>query len=401
MKRKLYEKLLQHLPRKEFTILTGARQTGKTTLLTDLRSHCQSQGLPSIFINLENKLLLAELDANPANLLSYLPTIAEKSYVFLDEIQLLSDPSNFLKLLYDDYLDRVKIVASSSSAFYIDQKFNDSLAGRKRVFQLFTCDFEEFLILQGKQELWQEIVNIRANPNYKSLAIDLLKVEWESYILYGGYPAVLTEPVINEKKEILKEIRDSFVKRDILESGVQNELAFYQLFKILAAQTGQLVNVNELANTLRARNETVLSYLGVLEKCFHLTLVKPFFANLRKELVKMPKGYLMDTGLRNCLLNNFSPLQERLDKGQLWEQAVYRMLVDRFGTDSIRYWRTADGNEVDFLLPDQNPPLAIEAKFDSLLMKAKKYMKFREAYPDFEFKFALMNPWSEDFFRFL
>lgn len=399
MKRKLYEKLLKHLSKKEFTILTGARQTGKTTLLSGLRAHCQDQDIPQIFINLENKAFLAELDSNPLNLLAYLPTQDKKTVVFIDEIQYLSDPSNFLKLIYDDYSHLIKIVASGSSAFYIDKKFRDSLAGRKRIFHLMTCDFEDFLQLQGKDDLWQEVLRIKEQPQAKSLKIDLLRLEWESFMLYGGYPAVVTESMVNEKKEVLKEIRDSFIKRDIIESGVQNEVVFYQLFQILASQTGQLVNVNELSNTLKVRNETIQNYLEVMEKCFHLSLVKPFFANIRKELVKMPKGYLMDTGLRNSLINNFTPINQRLDKGELWEQTVFRMLADRFGLDSIRFWRTSDGNEIDFILPHENPPKAIEAKFDERMAKIKKYQLFQDTYPKFIFQFATLHPWSEDFFR--
>jgi uncharacterized protein len=399
MKRKHYGKLLQHLSKKEFTILTGARQTGKTSLLLDLKAYCQEQQIPQIFINLENKSLLAQLDANPLNLLAYLPSQDQKNVVFMDEIQYLSDPSNFLKLIYDEYSHLIKIVASGSSAFYIDKKFRDSLAGRKRIFHLMTCDFEDFLMLQGKEDLWQEVVRIREQPEAKSLKIDLLRLEWEGYMLYGGYPAVITEPLVSEKIEILKEIRDSFIKRDIIEAGVQNELVFYQLFQILASQTGQLVNVNELSNTLKVRNETILSYLEVMEKCFHLSLVKPFFANIRKELVKMPKGYLMDTGLRNSLLNNFTPVNQRIDKGELWEQAVFKLLADRFGTDGIRFWRTADGKEIDFVLPDENPPLAVEAKFDDRMAKIKKYQLFLDTYPNFKFQFATMQPWNEEFFR--
>ncbi|PSL04480.1 ATP-binding protein [Cecembia rubra] len=399
MIRKLFNKLVQHLPKKEFTILTGARQSGKTTLLNNLREYCKQQGIPEIFINLENKILLAELDANPLNLLAYLPSQGVKTIVFLDEIQYLSDPSNFLKLLFDEYNHLVKIVASGSSAFYIDSKFKDSLAGRKRIFNLMTCDFEEYLILSGKEELWDEVVRIKSQPNAKSLKLTELRLEWEAFMLYGGYPAVITENSIPEKIEMLKEIRDSFIKRDIIESGVQNEAVFYRLFQIMASQTGQLVNVNELSNTLQSRNETIQSYVGIMEKCFHLSLVRPFFANLRKELVKMPKGYLLDSGLRNALLNNFTPINQRLDKGEIWEQAVFRLLVDKFGLDGIRFWRTADGKEIDFVLPDENPPMAVEAKFDEKMAKIKKYQLFRDTYPDFQFQFAFMHPWSEDFFR--
>ena len=184
-------------------------------------------------------------------------------------------------------------------------------------------------------------------------------MEWESYMIYGGYPAIITETGTEEKIDRLKEIRDSFVKRDILESGVINEIAFYNLFRILASQSGSLVNINELASTLRIKNETVASYLGIMQKCFHIALIKPFFRNLRKELVKMPKVYLLDSGLRNCLLNNFQPIAIRSDRGELWENTVFRILADNHGFDAIKFWRTSAGNEVDFVLPEINKPYAI------------------------------------------
>ena len=218
-------------------------------------------------------------------------------------------------------------------------------------------------------------------------------------MLYGGYPAVITESDNREKIEKLKEIRDSFVKRDILESGVRNETDFYHLFRLLAEQSGCLINIHELSITLRVKNDTIKSYLHILQKCFHLTLVKPFFRNLRKELTKMPKGFLLDTGLRNCLLNNFKQIPDRVDRGELWETAYFRRLVDKYGLDVIYYWRTADGNEVDFVLPEIENPFAVETKYDEALIKPNKYKKFAEAYPEIPLHFAWLHPLSEDFIR--
>jgi uncharacterized protein len=281
----------------------------------------------------------------------------------------------------------------------MDDHFRDSLAGRKRVFQLLTCSFNEYLQLRGKDELLQEYKRILSKKEAKTTQIEYLRQEWQSYMLYGGYPAVIKESDTREKIEKLKEIRDSFVKRDILESGVQNETAFYHLFRLLAEQSGCLVNVHELSSTLRIKNDTVNNYLHILQKCFHLALIKPFFRNLRKELTKMPKGFLLDTGLRNCLLNNFQQIPDRMDKGELWETSYFRQLADKYGWDTIYYWRTADGNEVDFVLPEIENPFAIETKYDEALIKANKYKKFTEAYPGIPLHFAWLNPFSEDFFR--
>ena len=399
IQRQIYENLKNHLVKKEFTILTGARQTGKSTLLKQLESYCRKESIPVIFLNLENKSILGELNINPLNVLKFLPESVKKIILFVDEVQYLDDPSNFLKLLFDEHSEKLKIVASGSSAFYLDDAFRDSLAGRKRIFNLFTCSFREYLKLSGKSELLDDLENILQRSNFKSSLIDYLRNEWESYMLYGGYPSIITEPDKQEKINRLKEIRDSFIKRDILESGVLNETAFYNLLRILASQCGNLVNVNELASTLRVRGETVSNYLHIMQKCYHIALIKPFFKNLRKELVKMPKVYFHDNGLRNCLINNFQMPSSRADKGELWENTVFQILVNHKGLDAIHYWRTIGGNEVDFVLPEIETPSAFEAKFDFYQVKPYKYKIFNEAYPEIRLYSLWMNPLDEDFFR--
>jgi predicted AAA+ superfamily ATPase len=400
-RRKLFDKLVAHLAKKEFSIITGARQTGKSTLLRQLEEYCKTEDLPTVFLNLENKSVLAELNNHPLNLFGFLPASNQRIIVFIDEIQYLDDPSNFLKLLFDEHSSRIKLVVTGSSAFYLDEKFNDSLAGRKRIFNLLTCDFEEYLELSNKTHLVDEVNRLINQPGAKSTQLEFLRIEWENYMIYGGYPAVITEPDINEKILLLKEIRDSFIKRDILESGVSNETAFYQLLRILAEQSGNLVNLNELASTLRIKNETVGNYISVMQKCFHIVLSRPFYRNLRKELIKMPKIYFLDTGLRNCLLNNFQSLNTRMDKGELWENQVFRILADKYGMESIYFWRTSAGNEIDFVLPDIEKPKAIEVKFDEAQVKPNKFKIFTDAYLEIDLKFVWFHPFGNDFFKSL
>jgi len=398
-RRKLFERLVAHLVKKEFSIITGARQTGKSTLLRQLEEYCKTADFPTAFLNLENKSVLAELNKHPMNLFGFLPTSSQRIYVFIDEIQYLDDPSNFLKLLFDENVSQLKLIVTGSSAFYLDEKFNDSLAGRKRIFNLLTCDFEEYLELNNKPQFVEEVNRLINQPDAKSSILEYLRIEWENYMIYGGYPAVVTEPDKNEKIVLLKEIRDSFIKRDILESGVSNESAFYQLFRILAEQSGKLVNLNELSTVLRIKNETVGNYISVMQKCFHIVLSRPFYRNLRKELIKMPKIYLLDTGLRNCLLNNFQPLITRVDKGELWENLVFRILADKYGMESVYFWRTSAGNEIDFVLPEIENPKAIEVKFDEAQVKPNKYNLFTEAYAEIPLKFVWFQPFDDMFFK--
>jgi hypothetical protein len=103
--------------------------------------------------------------------------------------------------------------------------------------------------------------------------------------------------------------------------------------------------------------------------------------------------------MRNCLLNNFQPLSSRADKGELWENTVFRLLIGKFGLDDVHFWRTSAGNEVDFVIPDTEEPKAIEAKIDFSSVNPRKYRIFQEAYPELKLQFAWMNPFNEDFFR--
>ncbi|MGL2994076.1 ATP-binding protein [Flavobacterium sp. TSSA_36] len=389
IQRKKYSIIAKHLPKKEFTILIGARQIGKSTLLKQLFEDLNQKGEIVYFLNLDRKEILNELNESPENLFKICPLEENrKVIVFIDEIQYLNDATTFIKLLFDEYADRLKIVATGSSAFYIDKQFNDSLVGRKKIFQMGTLDFEEFLLFKGRNDLVAEVLKLKNRKKVKSIQENILWGYMDEFINYGGYPAVVLENEIDQKLEVLKDIRDSYIKRDILESGITDETKFYRMLMLLASQSGSLLNVNEISNTLRMNNATVENYLYVLQKCFHITVVKPFYNNLRKELTKMPKVYLNDLGLRNVLINYFSPIAQRADKGIVLENLSFRLLTERFDQDQIKYWRTADGNEVDFVIETSYlKGIAIEVKFSEHEVKQSKYNKFCQNYPDFPLEF--------------
>lgn len=383
--RKIYQDLIAHASKREYTVLIGARQTGKSTLLKQIAAKLLSDGETVVTLNLERKNILLDINENPENVLKYvIANQNKKTFILMDEIQYLDDPTNFLKLLYDEYADTIKIIATGSSAFYIDKKFKDSLAGRKKIFELRTLDFDEFLHFKNYENILNALRSIREGEIQKSVFEDQLWVLLEEYLIYGGYPVVVLENKPADKIEFLKEIRDSFIKRDILEAGITDDTKFYSLLTLLAGQSGNLLNTHELSNTLRLTNVNAEQYLYVLQKCFHISLVRPFYQNLRKELTKMPKIYFNDLGLRNVLINYFAPLEQRADKGALIENYVYRRLTEKYEKDQIKFWRTADGNEVDFVI-EQNAfgGLAIEVKSQSKENSLSKYKKFIEAYPNY------------------
>lgn len=394
LRRTKFTELQLHIPKREHTILIGARQTGKSTILKQLADDLRITHPSVVLLTLERRDILLDLNQNPEHIFNYIVESGnERAIVLIDEIQYLYDPTHFLKLLYDEYSERIKIVATGSSAFYIDRQFRDSLAGRKRIFELHTLDFDEFLLFKNQHDLRHDLAMLRSGQLQKSVHDAHLWMALDEYLTYGGYPAVVLQPTPDDKIERLREIRDSFVRRDILEAGITDETKFFRLVILLAGQSGSLLNSNELANTLRLTHAVVDHYLYVLQKCFHVGLVRPFYQNLRKELVKMPKVYFLDLGLRNILINYFAPLDQRADKGALLENYVYRRLVERYPVEQplggpIKFWRTADGNEVDFVVEETAfGGKAIEVKFSPTEAKPNKYKKFTEAYPQFPLTF--------------
>lgn len=261
------------------------------------------------------------------------------------------------------------------------------MAGRKRLFELYTLDFEEFLTFKDKCELIPEIIRLRSDYNTRSLEEKTLDSMFNEFLIYGGYPTVILENNIKEKKMILQEIVNTYVKRDVMESKVNNEEKFFNLLRILASQAGSLLNMHELANTLRISYTAIENYIYILRKCFHIHLVAPFYANIRKELSKMHKIYFNDQGLRNILVNYFEPVPTRMDKGALIENFTFIRLRNLYGYDKINFWRTSDGKEIDFIVSESfRRGKAYEVKFSEAQYKEEKYQKFISHYPDYELK---------------
>ena len=113
----------------------------------------------------------------------------------------------------------------------------------------------------------------------------------------------------------------------------------------------------------------------------------------------MPKAYLLDNGLRNSLVNNFELPAFRFDKGELFENQYFKLLVEKYIPDEIAFWRTSDGNEVDFVMSRVEHPYAVEVKYNKNVIRENKYKVFKDAYPEIPLSFAYFEPFDEDFFR--
>lgn len=379
--RELTPKIKKELAGDEILLIVGARQAGKTTLLHQVEDIIKRQKKICHFLNLEDPEYLSLLNKSPKNLFKIFSfDLKQRNYLLIDEVQYLENPTNFLKYFYDEYKNKIKIIATGSSAFYLDRKFRDSLVGRKKIFHLFTLSFQEFLRFKEEKELAQkDFSKLSLAEKEKALFY------YREYLIYGGYPRVALAP-FTEKEEVLKDIAYSYIKKDIFEANIRREEAFFKLLKLLASQVGNLVNASELSSTLKVSRTAVEDYLALMQRSFHIALISPFYRNLRKEITKMPKVYFFDLGLRNFLLRNFKPFEQREDKGQILENALFRELLKSYDIEEIKFWRTSQGQEVDFVVQEK---VAYEVKTVPERFKKSKYKLFFENYP--KIKFSLVS----------
>lgn len=379
MKRRfLFSTVMERLPQdRRIIIVTGPRQSGKTTLLKQIRVELKSRGQSTFFFNLEDMDYLGAFDKSPKNLLKLIPPEKDVT-VFVDEIQYLENPSNFLKYLYDEHSERLKLIVSGSSAFYIDSKFDDSLSGRKWLYTLYPMGFREYVYFRN-EEFYERCVTGSADLLQPVIRREI-ETLFEEHLLFGGYPEVVTREGAEIKKEILNDIIHSYLKKDIKESGIKYEDKFFNLLKLLASQVGNLVNKQELSQVVGLSQTAVENYLDLLKKTFFISLISPFFTKTTKEITRMPKVFFFDTGARNMILKNFSELELRMDKGGLLENAVFKFFSETQALEGIKFWRKKAGAEIDFVINEK----AYEVKYSLGTLKSQQLTSFRNSHPGIE-----------------
>lgn len=363
IKRTVFEELKNHLDKKEITLIVGPRQAGKTTLMVLLKEHLTSQGKKSVFLNLDIESD-KQFFVSQAQLLRKIALeIGEnEGYVFIDEIQRKEDAGLFLKGLYDMNLP-YKLIVSGSGSVELKEKIHESLAGRKRVFDLSTISFIEFV--QYKTAYRYE-TNL---PEFFALDPQQTQRLLEEYLTFGGFPRVVLENTIEEKRRIIAELYQSYLERDISYLlGVQKTESFTALVRVMASQVGSLVNVSELSNTLGISTATVNDYLWYMQKTFLINKVTPYFKNIRKEITKSPVFYFYDVGMRNYALGTFGTTPISSESGFLFQNFVYHLLKAKTQNSAtqVHYWRTTDKAEVDFVIDTLQEIIPVEVKYKKL-----------------------------------
>src|SRR3989344_3126935 len=350
-KRKITEEIIKYLPSKEIIVIYGSRQVGKTSLLKYLIENYIKKNVFYFDLELQNLLDLCNQGAESVFKYLIQKGADEKNKIFLiiDEIQYMDNPTKFLKIMHDHFPD-VKLIVSGSSTFEIKKKFKESLVGRTINFELYPLSFEEFLTFKEK--------NYRLNKeNIKQVNEELVKLA-EEHILFGGYPQIVLEKSEEKKKAYLAQIINTYIRKDIRDIGnIRDISAFNKLTELIASQSGQLLNVLEISNTLGINRETVMGYLDLLENTFIIRRITPFHKNLRSEISKNPKVFFLDTGMMHLLWLKEFP---KVIFGNSFETFVFLEMLK--SGQVVHFWRTANKQEVDFIVEGKKL-YALEAKY--------------------------------------
>jgi len=367
-------KILSRLKEKNIEIITGPRQTGKTTLLylimTELlrekRNHKRL-----FYVNLDT-IVNYELFENPylfyENIKRSFAGDKGINYLFIDEVQRLRNPGQFLKGIYD-LKKNIKIIVTGSSSLEIKSKMKEFLTGRKRETILLPVSFSEYI--DSGRKIPQDLKSLKINNRTLSLWADnellygkYLSDKLEYMQLYGGYPAVLTKKNYEQRIEELSEIFNSYIKKDVVEFLKIERIDIYdKLIKAAATQIGNMMNFSELCSLVQGNLITVTKYLSILEKTFITYYLRPFTSKRRNEVKHATKCYFIDTGLRNFAIRQFNKTDARMDSGALLENILLSENLKKQELDEeIFYWRTKAGAEIDCVIKKQGRIIPMEIK---------------------------------------
>jgi len=346
-KRKIMNDLLKHLDQKQATIITGIRRSGKTTLVKNLLENVKSDN--KLYIDLEqmsNRLLFSEENyENIINSLcnSFSLDINSKLYIAIDEIQFVKNIPSIVKYLYDHF--DIKFILTGSGTYYLKNLFTESLAGRKKIFELYTLDFGEFLEFKGEKIKQTDIHNNQFSP----FLYNKIKDYYSEFISFGGFPDVTLNPDFKIKKEILADILDSYIRIDIKNLiDFENYSVIYKILKLLSNRTASKLDVSKIANSAGVSRSTVSSYIELFEGTYIIKRLPVLSNSPDKEISKTPKIYFHDNGFLNIL--------SEVSGGVQFENSVFNQLKH---SGELNYYALKTGNEIDFIL---NKKYSYEAK---------------------------------------
>jgi len=356
--RVLEKRIERYLFRGRIVIIYGPRRVGKTTLVRKvLTNHPEKR---TRYLNCDLQSVQTSLAVQEADLLKSF--LGEQDLVVLDEAQNIPDVGKVLKILVDTYPE-MQIIATGSSSFDLANRTGEPLTGRVYPLRLYPISLQELTGSDGHSVVESRMDNL---------------------LRFGLYPSIIDLSEEDAQFE-LQELVSSYLYKDVLMYlGVKRSKMVGDLLRLLALQVGNEVSYPELGTILGLDRRTVTSYIDILEQAFVVFTLSGFSRNLRKEVGKTQKIYFYDVGVRNALLQAFSPLSLRNDVGALWENFC---IVERIkkanhsGLASNRYfWRTYDKKEIDYIEERDGVLAGFEFKWNpNRSMKVPK--EFLDTYP--------------------
>ena len=338
-----YNDLDKELRPNKVLVIYGPRQVGKTTLLQDYLSHTK----------LKYKLDTGD-DIKTQNILSSSDVELIKGYaqnyelIAIDEAQKIPNIGQGLKILVD-HIPNIKIIATGSSSFELAGQIGEPLTGRKNTITLFPIAQKELQNLHNEFEL---------------------KNKLSDWLVYGGYPNVVTSMTKEEKTKVLEEILHSYLLKDVLElEQVKGSKILLDLLRLIAYQVGNEVSLTEIASKIGIDYKTVARYLDLFEKSFIIFNLRGFSRNLRSEITRKSKYYFYDNGIRNAIISNWNALEDRDDVGKLWENFLFIERLKKRSYDrlysNVYFWRTWEKQEIDYVEEREGKMFGYEFKWNA------------------------------------
>lgn len=358
MIKRFYSDLSRYLIPNKVLIIYGPRRVGKTFLLNNFLS---STKLKYKFVSGDDLDVQTILSSQRIELIKEY-TRGYELFV-IDEAQKVPNIGMGLKILVD-HIEGIKVIATGSASFDLSNKIGEPLVGRSITLKLYPLAQLELLEDFNRHELKEK--------------------NWQ-YLIYGSYPEILVAQSLDEKREYLTGVVNSYLLKDILElEQVKGSKVLLDLLRLVAFQVGSEVSLSELALNLNIDVKTVARYLDLLEKGFILINIRGFARNLRKEIKKYGKYYFYDNGIRNAVISNFNTLDLRDDIGRLWENFLVTERIKKQEYKKIYsnnyFWRTWDQKEIDFVEEREGKLFGFEFKYSS--KKVKLPQEFLDTYPN-------------------
>jgi predicted AAA+ superfamily ATPase len=355
---RMYEDLGQQMIPGKVLLVFGPRQTGKTTLVT---RYFNSFGGSKLFLNGDDIVVRELLSSQNRELI--LQRAEGYELLIIDEAQRIPGVGYALKLLADSR-PGLKVIATGSSSFGLLGQVGEPLTGRKASLALYPIWTGELVKYHNRAEL-----------------ASLLP----GHLVYGMYPEVLVADSLQRKRDIIMEIANSYLLKDILElEKVKASGPVLNLLRLVAFQVGSEVSLNELGLKTGLNYKTVSRYLDLFEKSYIIIRLGGFSRNLRNEINSKAKYYFYDNGIRNALIANFNPLDLRNDLGALWENHIVMERIKKRAYQKIYanqyFWRTWTQQEIDLIEEREGKLFAYEIKWQERKTGFPK--AFCEAYPD-------------------